>query len=93
MKVQWQVSGFKLTNDGQDTRAVQHYVGHKNIQHTVRYTELSPQRFREFWKDLGPVTRTRQRSRNLSIKAMHSRRGTPCDFPPTVFERPGFDFR
>jgi hypothetical protein len=34
--------GFKLANDGQDTRALQHYLGHKNIQHTVRYTELSP---------------------------------------------------
>ena len=33
--------GFKLANDGQDTRAVQHYLGHKNIRHTVRYTELS----------------------------------------------------
>ena len=43
--------GFKLANDGQDTRALQHYLGHKNIQHTVRYTELSPQRFRDFWKD------------------------------------------
>jgi integrase len=34
-----------------NTRALQHYLGHKNIQHTVRYTELSPQRFRDFWKD------------------------------------------
>ena len=34
--------GFKLANDGHDTRALQHYLGHKNIQHTVRYTELSP---------------------------------------------------
>jgi len=34
-----------------DTRALQHYLGHKNIQHTVRYTELSPARFRDFWKD------------------------------------------
>jgi integrase len=33
--------GFKLANDGHDTRALQHYLGHKNIQHTVRYTELS----------------------------------------------------
>jgi Phage integrase family len=30
---------FKLANDGHDTPAVQHYLGHKNIQHTVRYTE------------------------------------------------------
>jgi hypothetical protein len=36
--------GFKLANDGHDTRARQHYLGHKNIQHTVRYTELSPVR-------------------------------------------------
>ena len=35
-------AGFKLANDGQDTRSIQHYLGHKNIQHTVRYTELSP---------------------------------------------------
>jgi type 1 fimbriae regulatory protein FimB/type 1 fimbriae regulatory protein FimE len=42
--------GFKLANDGQDTRALQHYLGHKNIQHTVRYTELSPDRFKEFWR-------------------------------------------
>jgi type 1 fimbriae regulatory protein FimE len=28
----------------------QHYLGHKNIQHTVRYTELSPERFKDFWK-------------------------------------------
>ena len=33
------------------TRALQHYLGHKNIQHTVRYTELSPDRFRDFWRD------------------------------------------
>jgi type 1 fimbriae regulatory protein FimB/type 1 fimbriae regulatory protein FimE len=43
--------GYKLANDGQDTRAVQHYLGHKNIQHTVRYTELSPERFKSFWDD------------------------------------------
>jgi site-specific recombinase XerD len=43
--------GYKLANDGQDTRAVQHYLGHKNIQHTVRYTELTPERFKSFWED------------------------------------------
>ena len=42
--------GFKLANDGHDTRALQHYLGHKNIQHTVRYTELSPDRFKNFWR-------------------------------------------
>ncbi len=43
--------GYKLANEGHDTRAIQHYLGHKNIQHTVRYTELSPTRFKDFWKD------------------------------------------
>ena len=42
--------GYKLANDGHDTRALQHYLGHKNIQHTVRYTELASDRFRDFWK-------------------------------------------
>jgi site-specific recombinase XerD len=42
--------GFKLANDGVDTRSLQHYLGHKNIQHTVRYSELSPDRFKNFWK-------------------------------------------
>jgi type 1 fimbriae regulatory protein FimB/type 1 fimbriae regulatory protein FimE len=43
--------GFKLANDGLPTRDLQDYLGHRNIQHTVRYTELSPTRFRNFWKD------------------------------------------
>jgi type 1 fimbriae regulatory protein FimB/type 1 fimbriae regulatory protein FimE len=42
--------GFALANKGHDTRALQAYLGHKNIQHTVRYTELSPQRFKDFWR-------------------------------------------
>lgn len=36
---------------GHDTRALQAYLGHRNIQHTVRYTELSPTRFQRFWRD------------------------------------------
>ena len=44
-------TGFKLANDGQDTRAIQLYLGHKNIQHTVRYTKLSSERFKDFWND------------------------------------------
>lgn len=43
--------GFKLANDGHDTRAIQHYLGHKNIRHTVRYTELAPDRFKAFFRD------------------------------------------
>jgi type 1 fimbriae regulatory protein FimB/type 1 fimbriae regulatory protein FimE len=44
-------TGFKLANEGQDTRSIQHFLGHKNIQHTVRYTEMAPDRFKNFWKD------------------------------------------
>ena len=44
-------TGYKLANEGHDTRAIQQYLGHRNITHTVRYTELSPERFKNFWKD------------------------------------------
>jgi len=43
--------GFKLANEGHDTRAIQAYLGHRNIQHTVRYTELAADRFKRFWRD------------------------------------------
>lgn len=43
--------GYKLVNEGHDTRSIQHYLGHKNIQHTVRYTELAASCFKEFWQD------------------------------------------
>jgi integrase len=43
--------GYALANKGHDTRALQAYLGHKNIQHTVRYTELSPTRFKDFWRE------------------------------------------
>ncbi len=42
--------GYALANAGHDTRALQAYLGHKNIQHTVRYTELAPHRFKDFWR-------------------------------------------
>jgi site-specific recombinase XerD len=42
--------GYKLANDGHDTRSLQSYLGHRNIQHTVKYTELSPTRFKDFWR-------------------------------------------
>ena len=43
--------GYALANKGHDTRALQAYLGHRNIQHTVRYTELAPDRFKGFWQD------------------------------------------
>jgi type 1 fimbriae regulatory protein FimB/type 1 fimbriae regulatory protein FimE len=42
--------GYALANRGHDTRALQAFLGHRNIQHTVRYTELSPTRFKDFWR-------------------------------------------
>ena len=43
--------GFKLTNDGVDTWTIQAYLGHKSIQHTVRYTELASTRFKSLFQD------------------------------------------
>jgi site-specific recombinase XerD len=43
--------GYYLAAFGHDTRAIQDYLGHKNIHHTVRYTQMSPQRFENFWTD------------------------------------------
>ena len=42
--------GFALANAGHDTRAIQDWLGHRSIQHTVRYTELTPTRFKDFWR-------------------------------------------
>lgn len=44
-------TGYALANAGHDTRAIQHYLGHRQIQHTVRYTEMAPDRFKDFWGD------------------------------------------
>jgi integrase len=52
--------GFKLANEGVDTRTIQAYLGHKSIQHTVRYTELAPTRFKSLF----------------GVNGAHRRRGT-----------------
>lgn len=44
--------GYQLASEGVDTRAIQAYMGHKNIQHTVLYTQLNPKRFKGFGKDV-----------------------------------------
>ena len=41
-------TGFKLAQAGTDTRAIQAYLGHKNITHTTRYTKLESSRFKTF---------------------------------------------
>jgi len=43
--------GYYLAPKGIDTRAIQDYLGHANILHTVRYTQLAPHRFDGFWDD------------------------------------------
>jgi hypothetical protein len=44
------VEGLENAPAGHDTRALQAYLGHRNIQHTVRYTEPAPKRFKDFWR-------------------------------------------
>jgi type 1 fimbriae regulatory protein FimB/type 1 fimbriae regulatory protein FimE len=44
-------TGFYLANQGHDTRAIQHYLGHRQIANTTRYTELAADRFNDFWTD------------------------------------------
>ena len=43
--------GYKIASESHDTRALQLYLGHKDIRHTARYSELSSAAFNEFWKD------------------------------------------
>jgi integrase len=42
--------GFALAHAKHDTRAIQEWLGHQNIQHTTRYTELTSHRFKDFWQ-------------------------------------------
>ena len=42
--------GYKFAHDGHDTRALQEWLGHSNIQNTTRYTELTSRRFKAFWQ-------------------------------------------
>jgi type 1 fimbriae regulatory protein FimE len=44
-------TGYKLADDGHDTRAIQHFLGHTNIVQTRRYPNLAPDRFKMFWRD------------------------------------------
>ncbi|MFB2935604.1 tyrosine-type recombinase/integrase [Aerosakkonemataceae cyanobacterium BLCC-F154] len=44
-------TGYYLANRGIDTRTIQSYLGHNNIQHTVRYTELASAKFQGLWDD------------------------------------------
>jgi len=43
--------GFKLAADGVDTRGLSHYLGHRSLQSTERYTAQSAARFKDFFRD------------------------------------------
>jgi type 1 fimbriae regulatory protein FimE len=57
--------GYALANAGHDTRALQAWLGHKNIQHTVRYTELAPDRFQKLLALTLAATRSWSMSRGV----------------------------
>lgn len=42
--------GYALADQGADTRLIQDFLGHRNIQHTVRYTASNPARFERLWR-------------------------------------------
>jgi type 1 fimbriae regulatory protein FimB len=42
--------GFFLANEGYDTRLIQDYLGHRNINHTVQYTRVAAKRFEGLWR-------------------------------------------
>jgi site-specific recombinase XerD len=42
--------GYALANAGHDTRRIQDWLGHRSIQHTTRYTQLSAAPFKDFWQ-------------------------------------------
>jgi type 1 fimbriae regulatory protein FimB len=44
--------GFALADQGAETRLIQDYLGHRNIQHTVKYTATNPTRFEKLWRNL-----------------------------------------
>lgn len=43
--------GFYLAGKGVDTRALSHYLGHRSLQSTERYTAQSAARFKDFFRD------------------------------------------
>lgn len=44
--------GYWLANNGEDTRAIQEYLGHKDIKKTEIYTEIARNRFDKFrWEE------------------------------------------
>ena len=44
-------TGYALAGKGMDTRRLQHFLGHASITNTVRYTAMSPEPFKDVWRD------------------------------------------
>src|SRR4029078_8608708 len=44
-------TGYALAARGMDTRRLQHFLGHASITNTVRYTAMSPEPFKDIWRD------------------------------------------
>jgi site-specific recombinase XerD len=44
-------TGFKLVNDGVDTRTIAAYLGHRQLNNTARYTKMDARRFDGLWQD------------------------------------------
>jgi site-specific recombinase XerD len=44
-------TGYALANRGMDTRRLQHFLGHASITNTTRYTAMSPEPFKDVWRD------------------------------------------
>src|SRR3984893_10474874 len=68
---------YEFAMDRQDTRAIQHYLGHRSIASTVRYTALAPDRFKGFWKDVARSTALPCTERSASDLAGRRRRHQP----------------
>jgi type 1 fimbriae regulatory protein FimB/type 1 fimbriae regulatory protein FimE len=68
--------GYKIANESHDTRALQLYLGHKDIRHTGRYSELSSTAH----------TRTSRRiaahRHHLHLRSLCCLRSSPTDRPP-----------
>ena len=43
-------TGYALAARGMDTRRLQHFLGHASITNTVRYTQMSPEPFKDVWR-------------------------------------------
>jgi Phage integrase family len=83
--------GYKLANEGHDTRSLQHYLGHKNIAHTVRYTDLAPARFKGFLEGLSrSLSRPGDPAPTVSTRPLVDGHGTEMPAVKLTLARPNY---